>query len=206
MKIIWHGHACFELISSEGSIVFDPYTPNYIEGLALPPLSADLYLCSHGHADHNCTDAVTKTGHVPTFTVSQFFTFHDDCMGTKRGFNMASIVETEGMRVLHCGDLGHMLTPEVVSSLGKIDVIMIPVGGTYTVDAKVAKEICDALKPAMIIPMHYKGDGIGLQSIAPVDDFAALFPEDMVEYLPTNELTVESIEKPCVKVFAWPSK
>lgn len=204
MKITWHGHACFELCSSEGSVVIDPYVPDYVKGLRLPPVTADMTICSHGHSDHCCPEAVTPTGKTPSFSVQQIDCFHDECMGAKRGKNLITVIEAEGMRIAHCGDIGHMLNGEALQLLGKIDILMIPVGGVYTVDAKGAKEICDAVKPTMIVPMHYKGNSVGLQNISTVDDFLALYPQDMIELLPTNELTVESIEKPSVTVFAWP--
>lgn len=92
MKLIWYGHACFELKSSSGSVVFDPYCPGSVPGLSLPELNADAVICSHGHSDHNCSEAVKLSGREPEFKVTQIPVFHDDRGGRLRGKNLCSIV------------------------------------------------------------------------------------------------------------------
>ena len=203
MKIIWHGHACFELRTQEGSVVFDPYAEGSVRGLRLPELSADAVICSHGHGDHNAADEVKLTGEMPRFAVVRIPTCHDECMGAKRGKNLITVIEAEGLRVAHCGDLGHTLDEQTLKAVGHVDILMIPVGGFYTIDAKTAKAVCESIDPAMIIPMHYRGIDKGLERVAPVSDFTRLYPTDAVHMLDTNELTVTKPLGRQVTVFAW---
>ena len=204
MKIIWHGHACFELVTDEGSLLLDPYADGYVRGLKLPPVCADAVICSHSHSDHSAAELVQLTGKTPRFTVERIPSWHDECCGRKRGENMITVIEAEGMRICHLGDLGHELSAEQLDAIGKIDVLMIPVGGVYTIDAPTAKRVAEAIAPTVTVPMHYRGKGVGLRIIAPCDDFTSLFPEDVVQYLSTNELTVSKPAVPSVTVFAWP--
>lgn len=105
MKLIWHCHACFELISADGSVVFDPYSPGSVRGLKLKPLHADCVICSHGHSDHNYASGVELSGSSPKFSLTQIPTYHDGRQGALRGDNLCSVVEAEGMRIAHLGDL-----------------------------------------------------------------------------------------------------
>ena len=136
MKLTWCGHSCFLLESRSGSVVFDPYAPGSVPGLVLPTLRADAVICSHEHADHFYPEGVELSGRKPDFEIRQFDCWHDDARGAKRGKNMMTLVEADGLRVLHMGDLGHMLSPEQLAALGRVDVLMIPVGGFYTIDAR----------------------------------------------------------------------
>ena len=156
MKLTWCGHSCFLLESRSGSVVFDPYAPGSVPGLVLPTLRADAVICSHEHADHFYPEGVELSGRKPDFEIRQFDCWHDDARGAKRGKNMMTLVETDGLRVLHMGDLGHMLSPEQLAALGRVDVLLIPVGGFYTIDAKGAKAIIEQARPKCVIPMHYK--------------------------------------------------
>ena len=204
MKIIYHGHACFEVVTENGSVVFDPYADGSVRGLRLPELTADAVICSHSHSDHNAKDKVRLSGKAPGFELTQLSCFHDECRGAKRGENLMTVMEAEGIRLAHCGDLGHELTPAQLRALGRIDVLMIPVGGFFTVDAVTAKSIADKIAPAMVIPMHYRTDGAGLSKIALCDDFTALYPDGCAKYLDSNELVIKAPPAPSVTVFAMP--
>lgn len=201
MKIIWHGHACFELVTKDGSIVFDPYADGSVRGLKLPEIHADAVVCSHGHSDHSAADRIKLTGRTPAFSLSHIPTFHDECGGKKRGGNLMSVLDAEGLRIVHAGDLGHELDREQLSALGRVDILMIPVGGVYTLDAAAAKRVADAVAPTVIIPMHYRGDGVGLPNIAGCGEFTALYPASKLVYLSSNELTVPHPLSPSVCVF-----
>lgn len=201
MKLIWHCHACFELISADGSVVFDPYSPGSVRGLELKPLRADCIICSHGHSDHNYTDGVELSGIEPGFSLTQVPTYHDGKLGALRGDNLCSVVEAEGMRIAHLGDLGHTLDPETAAKLKPLDILMIPVGGYYTICPQQAKEIAIALDAKTIIPMHYRGAGIGLENVAYVDDFLALWDDDDIVYLPGCEYEVKPSAKRQIVVF-----
>lgn len=173
MTITWYGHSCFLLSSTNGSVVFDPYFPGSVPGLRLPELSADAVICSHGHDDHNYAAGVALSGKIPSLKIRRFNTWHDDAGGAKRGKNIMTIVESEGLRVLHMGDLGHMLSAAQLAALGCIDVLFIPVGGYYTIDARQAAELVRKIAPRVTVPMHYRGSGFGYDVIGTVDDFLA---------------------------------
>ena len=191
MKIKWHGHSCMELISGECSVVIDPFSPGYVPGISPIELTADMVLCSHGHGDHNYTEAVTIVKHdTCPFTVTAVPAFHDDCGGIERGSNTIHIIEAEGLRAVHLGDLGHLPDEEQIRAIGNPDVLMIPVGGFYTIDAETAKKVCDMLSPKVIIPMHYRSASFGFDVLGTVDDFTNLFPNDAVRRYDTNSIEV----------------
>lgn len=175
MKLTWYGHACFLLETDDGRAVFDPYEPGSVPGLSLPPLSAETVLCSHEHHDHDWAEGVKISRRRPGYRVETVHSWHDDVQGAKRGYNLIHIVSCEGKRIVHLGDLGHLLTEEQIQAIGTPDVLLIPVGGTYTLDAWQAKQVCDQLRPKAVIPMHYRGAGFGLTEVTPVSTFTGLF-------------------------------
>ena len=119
--------------------------------------------------------------------------FHDDEGGRKRGFNIIYIIEMDGIRVCHCGDLGHSLTREQVDEIGRVDVLLIPVGGTYTVDADAAAEIVGKISPSVVIPMHFKTDRINFP-IDGVDKFLQIMGEGTKMNTNTLEVTEQVIQ------------
>lgn len=189
MKLTWWGHACFHIEGEDGSLVFDPYAPGSVPGLCLPPLAADLIISSHSHRDHCCPEAVKNTRRLPGFKVERIESFHDHHCGAHRGENTVSIIETEGLRLAHLGDLGHMPEGELLEKLRALDILLLPIGGHYTIGAKEAAELVKEIKPRLTIPMHYRGEGFGYDVIGPVEDFTALF--ENVRYAESNELCTE---------------
>ena len=175
MKLRWLGHACFLLESRDGSVVFDPYAPGYVPGLRLPPLQADLCLCSHGHEDHNHASSVRLSGRPCALTVTRIPCFHDEKQGSLRGENFLTVVEAEGLRIAHAGDLGHALSPEQLAALGRVDVLLLPVGGTYTLDAAAAARQAKEIGAGLTIPMHYRGEGFGFDVLQTVEEFLTHF-------------------------------
>lgn len=186
MKLTWYGHACFLAETAAGSVVFDPYAPGSVPGLTLPPLRADAVVCSHGHRDHAHAAGVTLSGRKPDFTIRAIPSFHDDRSGTLRGENRIHVLEADGLRLVHMGDLGHMLSEEQLAAVGKPDVLLIPVGGHYTIGPAEAEKLVRALRPRLTIPMHYRGEGFGYDVIGPVEDFTHLF--DTVTFRSSNVL------------------
>lgn len=199
MKITWHGHSCFELSSSMGSVLFDPYGMNSVPGLTLPQICVDMVLSSHGHADHNAVNSVGRTGLEPECRTEQLGCWHDDEQGAKRGMNVINIVTMEGVRVAHLGDVGHMLPDTTVKALGAVDVLMIPVGGYYTIDAPTAKALADRIGARVTVPMHYRGEGFGFDVLGTVDEFAALCGD--VVRLEGNTLEVKRGEEKKTVIF-----
>jgi len=164
MKIKWLGHSCFLLTSQSGiRVVTDPF--NEKVGYRLPEVEADVVTTSHGHGDHNHTAVIRGSFvHISQpgrylergIEISGTAVFHDEDNGEKRGKNTIFKFRIDGINICHCGDLGHLLTSAMVEELGAIDVLLIPVGGVYTVDAAAASEVVRQLKPGISIPMHFK--------------------------------------------------
>ena len=183
MTSIWNGHSCFALDTAQGAVVLDPYQDGSVPGLSPLRLSADLVLCSHGHRDHGARETVTLTGRPFSLQVEELPTFHDPEGGALRGPNTIHIISAEGLRVAHLGDLGCDLTPEQADKLAGLDALMIPVGGYYTIDAQQARAVAQALKPRVVIPMHYRSPAFGYDVIGPLEDYLALCGgENVVRY------------------------
>ena len=192
MKLIWHGHACFQIEEDGWSVICDPYAPGYVPGLRELSAAADAVFCSHGHDDHNYAQAVTLSGSSePRFSVKTVDCWHDDAGGTLRGPNRIHIFDLpSGLRAVHLGDLGHPLSEEQAAAIGTPDVLMIPVGGFFTIGPAEAKEVCDTLRPRVIVPMHFRGPSFGFDVIGPVEDFTSLFPPEQVVFSDSSELAV----------------
>ena len=174
--LTWYGHSCFRLdFGPGGSVVFDPSEAGSGPGVELPgELHADLVICSHGHGDHNAADRVRLSGKTPGFAVSEIDTFHDPEQGRLRGKNRISIVEYGGFRAAHLGDLGCALAPEQAEALRGLDLLLIPVGGFFTIGPGEAKTLLDDLKPRIAVPMHYRRGAMGYPVISPLSDFTSL--------------------------------
>ena len=167
-KIYWAGQSCFQIEVSNSrdhsaDIVIDPY--DEATGLKLPNLSADILLVTHNHHDHNNIKGVKGTPFViqgpGEYEVKEVFiqgipSFHDDKDGKEKGRNTIYLIEAEDMRFCHLGDLGQkQLTDEQLEKIDSVDVLMIPVGGEYTIDSSLAQKIISQIEPKIVIPMHY---------------------------------------------------
>lgn len=178
MKIKWFGHSCFLISSDKGiKIVTDPYDDTV--GYKLPDTEADIVSTSHDHFDHNYVKIIKGTPvlvkgagkhNVKDIEVTGVDTFHDENNGKKRGTNTVFKFRVDGLNVCHLGDLGHALSPEQVKEIGDVDILMIPVGGVFTIDHMGALQVMETLKPAVTIPMHYKTEDLKFD-IAGVDKF-----------------------------------
>jgi L-ascorbate metabolism protein UlaG (beta-lactamase superfamily) len=191
-KLTWFGQSCFLLETNAGTrILMDPISKGL--GYPLPSgLKADAVTVSHEHPDHN---NLALLGNKPKIlrgltadrkgwtridekvkevSVRSIAVYHDANRGADRGVNTAFLFEVAGMRILHLGDLGHLLTDDQLSSIGAVDVVLIPVGGTFTLDAHEASRVVDQLHPRlMVVPMHYKTDVSTTKELAGVDAFLA---------------------------------
>lgn len=182
MKITWLGHSCFKAESQGYSIILDPYQDGKVPGYKPVRETANEVLCSHGHGDHCGVENVTlKQGGTSPFTVDTVSTWHDDQQGALRGPDTIHILDDGQCRIAHLGDLGCELTAEQKDKLRGLNALLIPVGGYYTIDAAQASRLADELAPAVVIPMHYRGEGFGYDVIGTLDQFTAL-RNDLKEY------------------------
>lgn len=185
MKITFLGHAAFLITTGGGvKIVTDPYEPGGFGGtIGYGPLTepADIVAISHDHADHSFVAMVPGKPIVITgegdelhqgVSFRSLATYHDRSRGAERGRNIVRVIEADGIAVCHLGDLGDRLSPDDITALGRVDVALVPVGGTYTIDAQGADDVIAHLRPHIAIPMHYKTPKCGLD-LAPVDRFLA---------------------------------
>ena len=164
MKLEWIGHACFLMTAQDGTaVITDPYDESV--GIDMVPLQADLITMSHEHHDHNETSMIVgrpviahgcEEAQAGSVTAKAVSSWHDDAQGAKRGSNAIRIFDIDGMKIVHMGDQGCMPDEEAIAAIADADVMMIPVGGTYTVDAQGAKAIIERAKPRCVIPMHVK--------------------------------------------------
>ena len=161
--IRWLGHACFHCQGEGVSLLTDPFDEEV--GYPLPQVEADLVTVSHDHHDHNAVNllpgnpgVIKEVGvhHFQSLEIKGFPVFHDEVKGAKRGDNIIFVWEMDELRLCHLGDLGHLLDDTTLNSIGKIDILMVPVGGTFTIDAREARDVVDQLHPRLVIPMHFK--------------------------------------------------
>ena len=124
---------------------------------------------------------------TPSYSLRRIPTFHDHTQGRERGDNLITVIEAEGLSIAHFGDIGHLLSGEQLDALGAVDIMMLPVGGYYTVGAEEAKKIADAVGASVVIPMHYRGKGFGYDVLDSVDSFLALYPKEEICTLPSPE-------------------
>lgn len=195
MKIKWLGHSCFLITSSTGvRILTDPFDETV--GYKVPEAEVDIVTTSHDHFDHNYVKAVkgeyvhinTSGRHnVKGIDILGVDTFHDEAGGSKRGGNVVFTYLVDGMKICHLGDLGHILTEEQLNQIGRVDVLLLPVGGTFTIDYREASELADKMNPRLIIPMHFKTPVMKFD-IDGVDKFVA--GKDSVESIDENELEI----------------
>ena len=165
MKITWLGHAAFLVETGGVSIVTDPYDESVGYGPITQPV--DIATVSHDHGDHNYVKGlagspVTIKGpgvhEARGVTFRGIATYHDDSHGSQRGANTIFVMEIENLSLCHAGDLGHLLSADQVAEIGKVDILLLPVGGTYTTDARQATRVVEDLDPRLVIPMHFKTD------------------------------------------------
>lgn len=197
----------------------DPYGPK--TGLKFPTVAADVVTISHSHDDHNFVAGVTGTTRrkepfvitepgeyeVEGITILGYQTSHDQKSGEERGENVIYVVQAEDLRILHLGDLGHELTEKLADELDGVDILMVPVGGIYTIDPETAVKVIDAIEPAYVLPMHYKTPAHNQETfgkVAELTKFTSVFGHNTRT---VKSLTVSKLSLPQdlteVIVFEW---
>src|SRR4029079_305078 len=168
MDIIYLGHSSFKLKGKSASVITDLFDPAMV-GLKYAPQEADIVTISHHHPDHDKGDLVKNVQRVidgpgeyeiAGISIIGIPSFHDDKKGEERGKNTIFVFEIDDLRVAHLGDLGHKLSSDAIEEMGAIDILLIPVGGKYTINSETAVEVVRSIEPSLIIPMHYLMDGM----------------------------------------------
>ena len=183
MKIKWYGHASFLITSEQGTkIITDPYEPGGFGGaIAYGPIpdEADIVLVSHDHGDHNYVQGLKGKPQVVKGVGSHkvknvefrgIAAYHDEKKGSERGANTIFCFTLDGARLCHLGDLGYVLSDPEAKQIGPVDILLLPIGGVYTVDPSQATQTAQKLNPKIVIPMHYKTPHCGFP-LAKVEDF-----------------------------------
>ncbi|MBI4035949.1 MBL fold metallo-hydrolase [Candidatus Daviesbacteria bacterium] len=214
MDIYWYGQACFKIKGKNATVIIDPYNPDYVGLKAPKDLQADIVLSTHPHQDHNFVSAVsTANGSKPMVfekpgeyevsgvVITGINSFHDDSQGSERGSNTIFHLLFDNLDIVHLGDLGQSkLTEEQIVEIGQTDILLVPVGSIYTTDAKVASEIVSQLEPKIIIPMHYKIEGLKFE-LEGADSFLKETGAEGVVSQPKLSITKEKLpEEPQVVV------
>ncbi len=208
MILKYLGHAFFTISLENGKVIaFDPYGDFY--DYPKRSVAADFCLVSHHHHDHDGVEQCLQSGAQVVDTagvhklgdgvvVRSVATWHDDQQGTLRGSNLIHIVEAEGLRIAHAGDLGHLPDAQQLKQIGHVDVMLVPVGGYYTIDAKTALELCRLVQPVCTIPMHYRTQYDPEMPVGTLRDFLDLVKAEDTQ-MPLLRVAKEDIlERPSV--------
>ena len=182
MEIYYLGHSSFKVRSKTAVLITDPFSPAMV-GFKFPKTEADIVTISHQHSDHAEIQAIGGNPFVVSapgeyeikgVSIFGFPTFHDSKQGTERGQNTVYLIEADGLRIFHLGDLGVSLSPKILGEVNGVDVLMIPVGGVFTIGPKEAVDIISQIEPQIILPMHYRTPGINEKvfgKLAALEDF-----------------------------------
>jgi len=179
MEITYIGHSCFKIKDKTITLVIDPYDPKI--GYKLPKLSCDALLTTHNHFDHNYIEGVSDYRLLidgpGEYEIGGCFIYgkdvnHDEEEGGERGKVTMYLISLDGFNILHLGDLGTELSQEDMEKIPSVDVLMIPVGGKYTIDAEKAAKVISSLEPSYVIPMHYNTPDLkGVEGLSGVEEF-----------------------------------
>jgi L-ascorbate metabolism protein UlaG (beta-lactamase superfamily) len=182
MDITYLGLSSFKVKGKSATLVTDPYDSNTV-GLKFPKTKADIVTVSHDHSDHNAVGSMDGESFVISgpgeYEVSGVFvqgfeSYHDESQGTERGKNTIYHIQMDDVNLLHLGDLGHMLDSATLEELPDVDVLFVPVGGHFTINAEVANTLVNEIEPSIVIPMHYLTPQLNQQVfgvLAPVSTF-----------------------------------
>ena len=204
MLISYHGHAEFMVELADGRrVLFDPFPPQV--NFPFRRVRADVVCVSHHHYDHNYVDKVdgkpvvidTEGNHspLPGIRVTSVTAFHDEEQGKKRGEILCTTIAAEGLKVTHLGDLGVVPDQALRDRLFMPDILLVPVGGIYTLDAKAAKATADLLQPRVIIPMHYRNERGGLEQISTLKDFVEVMKPATFSVQPLLRVTRDDLSQ-----------
>lgn len=186
MDIYPLGHSSFKIKGKNATVVTDPFDPVMV-GLKFPKIEdVDIVTVSHSHKDHDNVPAISGSPfvvkgpgeyEVKGVTIVGLATYHDDKNGGERGRNVIYKFTTDGLNLCHLGDLGHKLSDATVEEIGDVDILFVPTGGVYTIDAKLASQVVAQIEPYVVIPMHYMREGLDKKTFEKLDDLPKFLKE-----------------------------
>ena len=189
-KIEYFGHSCFRVTNDGKSVIFDPYKPGSVPGIDVPEgLTADAVYCSHQHGDHNASELITLTSDTDPFRTETITVPHDDQNGRLRGLNQIRFVHMPGSTAVHLGDTGIVPNDLALKLIRQADIMFIPAGGFYTIDAAQAYEIIRRTGVKLVVLMHFRRGDQGYDVLASLDDIMKVIPD--VELIDDSEFIAE---------------
>lgn len=197
MEIKYLAHSSFLIKTKDAKVVMDPFDPKFV-GLRFSKQEADVVTISHAHKDHSHTELIEGTPLILTWPgqfekkgvrIWGYSSFHDKVEGKERGGNVLYKIESEGVSILHCGDLGVIPTDAQIDEIGDVNILLIPVGGKYALTADEAIQLIKKVEPAIVIPMHYGRPDLAIEGLAPLDDFLKKMGGEQIE--PLDKLVVK---------------
>lgn len=203
ITITWLGHSCFRVRFGDYRIILDPYKDGTVPGVKLAMQTANEVYCSHEHADHGYVEAVSciSTEHTEPYYVEVHEAYHDDAGGSKRGKNKIHVFVYDDLHLAHFGDLGAPLTEKQLKEIGPLDVIMVPVGGHYTITGQQACELAKQVGAKVVIPMHYRSEDFGFPVLSTLEPFLACAGE--VKHYDGNQFEVSLDTPPHVAILKY---
>lgn len=204
MEISWLGHSSFKIKGKQAVVITDPFFDAHL-GIKFPKIEADIVTVSHSHSDHNAANLVKGSpfvisgpGEYEVKGVSFFgiHSFHDAKQGSQRGENTIYLIEMDSLRICHLGDLGEALNDQILEEINGVDILMVPVGGFYTIDSKQAAELVNQIEPSVVIPMHFKIPQMGSEfaQMVGVENFLKEMEAENIQPLP--KLVISKDELP----------
>jgi L-ascorbate metabolism protein UlaG (beta-lactamase superfamily) len=200
MEIKYLSHSAFLIKTKDAKLIMDPFDPKFV-GMRFSRQEADIVTISHAHKDHSHTELIEGEPLIITWP-GQFekkgiriwgiSSYHDKVQGKEKGENVMYKVESEGVSLLHCGDLGTVLTDDQLDEIGDVDILMVPVGGKYSLTADEAILLIKKIEPSVVIPMHYNTPGSSIEGLAPLDEFLKKMGTQQTE--PLEKLVVKKEE------------
>jgi len=189
VDINWLGLACFRIRGSQAVVITDPFPPD--SGYTLGKQTADIVTVSHPHPSHSYVEGVTGARVVKgpgEYEISGVLmlgltAYHDAVKGQSRGKNTIYIMEIDGVTICHLGDIGHVIDDKAIEDMGKVDILMLPVGGVTTITAAMAAETIRKVEPKVVIPMHYQTPGTK-RELEPVETFLKEMGQSPIEPKP----------------------
>ena len=207
MEIRWLGHACFTITHQGYTLAIDPYNADYIPGYPkLQGVKADKLLISHDSYGHNYTPGVILSGRPESdcpFTITPMEVWHDTVCGIMRGSCLIHLIEADGIRVAHMGDIGAPLTGEQMGKLYDLDAMMITAGSCTALPSQEVFRLAEELFPKVLIPMHYRDGSRGPRRLEHVEELTKHYAPSMVRHYDTDRITITADMEPQIAVLKF---